>query len=262
MGRIRCHHMQAIACISVMTLSLGCSTYNNESSGGNSSGALATSPFDINKNPLNKIVCDPFENAPVENLQSGVKAYLSYRGVNQDRWYTVDEYFNKGQSSDKSMFFSEINVPTRLFNLGFPLETGGLVKNDAGENLFEYFALKFEGRLRLGAEDEPGDYEIAILSDDGTLLNFQEGESSKLIFNNDGDHPTKFGCGETVTMTKESLIPFVLKYYQGPRNHISVIPMWRKVTASTSKDPQCGLKGNEMYFDYNNNSKPQKAYKD
>jgi hypothetical protein len=38
--------------------------------------------------------------------------------------------------------------------------------------------------------------------------------------------------------------------------------MWRKVDASTGKDPLCGATGNEMYFDYNHNSTPQQAYKD
>src|SRR5690606_33560846 len=72
---------------------------------------------------------------------------------------------------------------------------------------------------------------------------------------------TRFGCGQKVVMTNDSLIHFNLKYYQGPRYHISLIPMWRKVSDSTSTETQCGQTGNEMYFDYNNNSAPRQAYK-
>lgn len=256
--------MLSLTRLSVLTLIGGglisCTTYKGTNEDGTATGA--TNAFDVNKYPIHKTVCDPFGGDPVGNLQEGVKAELFYKGSSQPTWNKVGDYLAQGHSSQQSLFFSEINVPTRLFSLGFPTETGGVVADDSGQALFEYFALKFSGRLRLGAEDEPGTYELALLSDDGAILSFSSEGESQVMVSNDGDHPTRLGCGQTVEMTNESLIPFELQYYQGPRYHISVIPLWRKVTAATQPESLCGTTGNNTYFDYNNNSEPQQAYKD
>lgn len=260
--------MRTLTQVSLLALIGGslvaCTTYKSTEGKDQSDSGKATSLFDVNKYPVHKTVCDPFGgDSSVGNLQSGVKAELFYKGEQQPIWKNVQSYIDKGHNSQHTLFFSEINVPTRLFSMGFPKETGGVVADDNGNDLFEYFALKFSGRLKLGSQDEEGLYEIALLSDDGTILNFYEDEGEKrTIVSNDGDHPTRLGCGETVDMNSESLIPFELKYYQGPRHHIAVIPLWRKVDFTTSAEPHCGKTGNDVYFDFNNASKPKQTYKD
>lgn len=237
------------------------------SSQGNSSTQATSNPeegplsvFDANIYPLNKVVCDPFDpGTPGPN--DGMIATLYYRGANQPRWYTVDEYIQLGQKSSKYLFFSKLDVPTRVFSLGFPSETGESIQNDQQQVLNEYFALSVSSVLKLAPQDAVGEYELALLSDDGAIMQIRDANGVyQTVVNNDGDHPTKLGCGQRITMDRSTELVVKLNYYQGPRYHISLIPMWRKVDASTTPEPRCGQLGNNLFFDYNNNSQPQPAY--
>jgi hypothetical protein len=51
-----------------------------------------------------------------------------------------------------------------------------------------------------------------------------------------------------------------IDYYQGPRYHIALVPIWRKVNSSTPNDPLCGKNGNNYFFDPDHNSMPLAAY--
>lgn len=217
--------------------------------------------FDVNKYALNKLVCDPLDQGPSPGPNDGLIASLHYRKAGQERFYDVMSYIELGQKSSQTLFFTTLNVPTRLFQLGFPTETGASVENDNGEVLNEYFALKLNSILKLAPDDEGGTYELALLSDDGALFKIRDNDGVyQVVVDNDGDHPTRLGCGQTIDMHRESELAVEIDYYQGPRYHISLIPMWRKVTASTQPEPLCGKLGNSLYFDYNNNSQPQSAY--
>ncbi|MCB9073446.1 MAG: hypothetical protein H6623_07475 [Bdellovibrionaceae bacterium] len=218
------------------------------------------SVFDANMYPLNKVVCDPFDPG-VAGPNDGLVAHLYYRGQGQDRWYNTLDYLNLGQQSPQTLFFSSLDVPTRLFDQGFPTETGSSINDDAGNRLMEYFALTFSSVLKLTADDEDGDYEFALLSDDGAVMYVRDSSGQyQPIVNNDGDHPTRMGCGQKLTLDHSSELVIKLDYYQGPRYHISLVPMWRKVSSATTAEPLCGHSGNSLFFDYNNNSTPQAAY--
>jgi len=243
-------------------LLIGCLTAKNgqvsETTNNPEQGPLAV--FNANVYPLNKVVCDPFDpGQPGPN--DGLIAQLYYRGQGQDRWYKTSDYISFGQKSQKNIFFSSLNVPTRIFSLGFPTETGSSIQNDAGVVLDEYFALSFSSILKLSANDEEGDYQLAILSDDGAMMYVRDtnGQYQEVV-SNDGDHPTRLGCGQTITMNYDTELVVKLNYYQGPRQHISLIPMWRKVTSSSLPESRCGQSGNGLFFDSNNHSVPQPAY--
>lgn len=218
--------------------------------------------FDANVYPLNKVVCDPFDPGnPGPN--DGMIATLHYRTAGQPAWQRVNDYIDQGHKSSQYIFFSKLNVPTRIFSLGFPTETGESIKNDVQETLNEYFALSVSSILKLAAPDEEGEYELALLSDDGATFQIRQGDGSyRTVVDNDGNHPTRMGCGERITMTRASDVVVRINYYQGPRYHISVIPMWRKVNALTQSEPRCGHTGNGLFFDYKNNSQPQPAYQE
>lgn len=220
--------------------------------------------FDVNLYALNKLVCDPFDGGPSNptdpNYGRGLKANLYYLRDDQPRYQTVVDYINSGMRADQYLFFTSLNVPTRMFNIGFPTESGSLVKRDDGENLYEYFALRLSTVLQLGPDDEPGDYEMAILSDDGAIMRLRGADGQyQTIVDNDGDHPTKMGCGGTITMTRETQKLMQFDYYQGPRYHIAVIPMWRKKVQGQAAEPLCGQNGNNLFFD-ENTSAPKAAY--
>ncbi len=225
-------------------------------------------PFNMNQYKINQIVCDPMsEHNENEDPKLGVRAQLYWLAAG-DRYYDVNEYIEFGIEAEEDLFFSSVNVPTRRFEIGFPKETGDLIQNDLGEDLIEYFALRFDGEIQLSSEDEEGWYELGILSDDGTILklNLDEELGLQTVIDNNGDHPTRFGCSDQalINLSQGQKIPFVLDYYQGPRNHISNMLLWRKVDVghSAGNDPLCGVQGNHKYFDPDNNSDPKQGYLD
>jgi hypothetical protein len=223
------------------------------------------STYDVNKYPLDKLVCNPMGDEGA-GAQNGLKAKLFYRKTGQARFYNVMDYINQGAASEQFLFYSSVNIPTRLFSKGFPTETGGKVKTDAGADLVEYFALQFKSNLRLDpAIDQEGVYQLAILSDDGAILNQLNTDGTKsILINSDGDHPTRTGCAvKTLDLKYGDSIPIELNYYQGPRTEIAAVMMWRKVASiSVANDTSCGMQGQRTFFDYLNESKPQVAYTD
>jgi len=229
---------------------------------GKQSSGLQMMKFDLNRHPMTKTVCDPFDNGTTTDPEMGVKASLFYRGAGQPRWYTAQEYIDKGVASPQTLFFSDLFVPTRMFSAGFATQASETVKDDSGSQLIEYFALKFETQLTLAPDDPEGDYELSNLSDDGSIVRLKIDGVWQTIISNDGDHSTKMGCSQTlVPMTRGKSYPMEILYYQGPRFHISHVLMWRlSHSAQLGKDKECGKMGNNYYFDVNNGSAPLAAY--
>lgn len=226
--------------------------------------ALKMSKVDVNANPLDKTVCDPFGGIPAENLQQGIRASLHYLMAGQPPLTRSEDYVTFARKSDQKLFFADLNVPTRMFERGFATQTNDVLKDDGGTKLIEYFGVKFESILKLTDNDVEGEYELALLSDDGTTLKAISGTKENpiltTIIDNDGDHPTRMGCAsQTLLLSKDKSLPFMLTYYQGPRYHISNILMWRQATGT--KDPACGDTGNEHFFDPNTLA-PKKPYND
>lgn len=218
-------------------------------------------PYDVNLYKMNKVVCDPMGNPGNPGPNDGLIAELFYLNSNQPHYQNVLDYIMSGTKSTQKLFFSDLNVPTRLFNTGFPTQTGAMVKDDAGNDLIEYFGLRFKSVLKLSEDDEAGEYEMALLSDDGAIMKVVDDDGvQRVVVDNDHDHPTRMGCGGKLQFNHATAYDVVIDYYQGPRYHISLIPMWRKVTANTQPETECGQLGNERYFDYNNNSTPQQKY--
>ena len=252
---------QSLIGIVLVLMSLGCQESGDEDSTFLSSSSVA---FDVNLYKLNKLVCDPFDGGGSTSLAGGIVAELFYREQGQERFYSADRYIEEGQSSESYLFFSQIFVPTRRFELGFPTETGAVLKTKEKEDLVEYFGLRFKTILSLDESQEEGLYGIAMLSDDGSVLKIQNenGQWVNLV-DNDGDHPTRMGCSDNlVYFSRDTQVPVMIDYYQGPRYHISLVPLWRKVNESTQDEPHCGAQGNSKFFDYNNGSSPQPAYEE
>lgn len=198
-----------------------------------------------NVNVTVKVICDPFGSTKV--TKPGLAARLSYYGGAtpwEDIKY-VDDVFNKGiKVEDTVILFSSVSVPTRKFTSGFDAGGGAKLKNAAGENLVEWFALDYTSNMKLADTDEEGTYQVATLSDDGSILYLDTGSGLMPAVNNDGFTPTRFACGSTITIHHGDRIPMRLKYFQGPRDEISVNLMWRKVSDSTDLNPSyCGLTG-------------------
>lgn len=245
---------------------IGCLSATHESGGGNE--VFAKSAFDVNKYPMNKLVCNPFDVEPSPSMTRGLKAELFYLDSTQPRYTAIADYVNNAHYSDQNLFFSNLYVPTRYFTSGFPTETGAMVKSDEGTDLIEYFGLRFHTTLKLAPEQEEGTYEFAIISDDGSIIRYKDeaGEWQTLV-NNDGIHAPRLGCSPvTLNMTHNSAVELQIDYYQGPRYAIAAVPLWRKVTDATlvNRDPACGRgagsDGNSYWFARDNNSAPSANY--
>lgn len=224
------------------------------------------STFDVNKYPVTKTVCDPFGDTPDPRSNQGLKAELWWLNKGTAAQTSVSKVIEKGQKSDRTLFFSQLNVPTRIFDLGFASETGDPVKSDDGSTLIENFALRFKSILKLAPNQKPGLYEFAILSDDGAVMSLRDRDGVyRVNVNNDGNHSTRLGCSSsTVQMDAETEIPMNLEYYQGPRYHISLIVLMREINSESEagKDQACGVAGNKTWFNPDKSSMEQKAYKD
>jgi hypothetical protein len=225
--------------------------------------ATKYSAYDINLHPLNKTVCDPFGGAGTVNPEKGIMASLFYVGAGGQSLHTAQEYVDKATRSRQRLFFSEINVPTRMFTEGFSSQTSEVIKDDMGERLIEWFGIKFETGLRLTPEMSEGDYELASLGDDGVVVKAKIDGEWQTVVGNDGDHPTRMGCSNTlIHMTRETLLPLEVTYYQGPRTQIANVLMWKKSDASqVGKDASCGQYGNYLFFDPGHQSAELPAYK-
>jgi len=122
-----------------------------------------------------------------------------------------------------------------------------------------------------------GLYEIAVLSDDGSILYLDNGLGAGLqpAIENDGEHSNRIVCSSVAynfsnSVTNPTIMPMELKYFQGPKESIAAQIFWRKVasssssslydmecaTPSTSSDPLSGLDDN-YYYDTANDSKEQ-----
>lgn len=256
----------SIGGLSACSLNKGSFSDMSVSLGGQDDGKIKVSysQYDMNLHPMNKTVCEPFGGGGVTNPEKGIMASLFYVGAGGEQLHNSQDFLTKAIRSRQQLFFSDMNVPTRMFTEGFSTQTSDVIKDDAGEKLIEWFGLQFETSVRLAPEMPEGDYELASLSDDGVMVKAKIDGTWKTLVNNDGDHPTRMGCSPTlVHFTKDTLLRLEVTYYQGPRMHIANSLLWRRSDASqVGKDALCGQSGNQFFFDPNNHSVPLKPYQD
>lgn len=169
---------------------------------------------------------------------------------------SVNDIIDNGFELRANILLTDVFVPTASFRDGFKGPNGAPIENIIGEPLFEGFALDVQGGLQLGQGMAPGQYEIAILSDDGAILSADfdgDGGFETTLINNDGSHSTQMGCSNTILNIQEDTeIPIRLKYFQGPREHISLVLLMRPVGSGevAGADPSCGFDDNFEWFDF------------
>lgn len=237
---------------------------------GDEGGTSATTiPYLSNINQPTNLVCDALSGATLVSADptAGLVAQLFYLDSSQPRYTSVNDYVVNGRPlTNASLYFNEVNVPTRPFDRGFFTNEGQVLLNSQGNTLYEYFALEFMSDIILSANDSEGDYQFAVLADDGAILSTrgESGNPLDVIVNDDGTHPTKFGCGNyPINMTRSTRLPINFRYFQGPRYHISAMLLYRPWPSDSNlvNDPECGLSGNSRYFDSTQNPPtPQSAY--
>jgi hypothetical protein len=201
-------------------------------------------------------VCAPFDPSNPTSNQTGLAGSIKYLDNSQARATSVDDLLNRGHDIGVQLFLNQIATPTVRFTQGFvDPKTGLPLSIPSGAVLNEWFAIDLYSELLLSDSQADGFYQLALLSDDGAILNIDETKTApgtKLI-DNDGDHPTKMGCAsKAVYLQKGVTRPIRVKYYQGPREHIALTLIWRKVSAENSAtDAYCGQSGNDLFWNSN-----------
>ncbi len=236
-----------------------------DGSGSESGTTVVASPGQPFFDPK-QTICDPFKTNSPQARDRGLIGNLVYLTNDQPRYGNIADFMTNAVVADATVFLDRLFVPTRPFDRGFYLQSGELVKSINGDTLYEYFGLRMKGQVQLATDEIPGQYQFAVLADDGALLKIPDGLGREVtLVNNDGTHPTKLMCAtDPVTMTAGSKLPITLEYYQGPRFHIAMVVMWRPwpdgVTNAVT-DPLCGQQGNSLYFDSTKNPvEPKLAY--
>jgi hypothetical protein len=204
-----------------------------------------------------KVVCDPFGGTGPGAVDQGLWARLYYLQENQPHYSAVADYLNYGSSPDVDLFFNQLDIPTRAFDLGFMTQSGTTLRNLQGNTLYEWFALHFETEIRLSRLNRAAKYQFAILSDDGAIMQVNEnGSGYTQLINNDGFTPTRMRCASrAISLNSASRLPMKLDYFQGPRYHVSLVILWREIVGDEISNPAllsdvaCNQSGNSLFFD-------------
>lgn len=217
--------------------------YPNESTGtGDSSGNNETSPGNTNDdedaslcedNTSTNLICNPLNNnqdngetiidtPSVPKRRLGLIGHI-YEGKSQ--WNNIETYFIEGYRHPEEVYFSNFNIPKRSFNSGFG-QANQFLKDSKGEKLIEWFAIKVTGHIALPENEESGFYHITSTSDDGIQILV----NGKKIINNPNTHAVTIDCAsELIYLEKSKELPFELNYFQGPRYHIALQVLIKKV---------------------------------
>jgi hypothetical protein len=198
--------------------------------------------------------CDPFDSYVNNDESLGVVGNFFYLNDDQPRFGRVSDYIELGQAVDDIvLYLNQIFVPTRPFDRGFITMGGQAVLNSRGEPLYEYFALRLNGRLSSGSW-APGNYQFALLSDDGAVFDIDTGSGFARLIDNDGNHPTRMKCATEPLALGANPVSYQLDYYQGPKYHIALMLMARPWPSDNNwNDAECGKEGNSRYFDSTQN---------
>ncbi len=256
----------------------------------------APSP-DASPTPTPKpVACDPFQDQFEAGPNNGLHAKL-YKLPKGKSFATIEEFFDRSTEIDADLFLSKIKTYTRQFDTGFKLTNGEILKDNDGKILTEYFGFKARAKIRLiPGENRSGLKQFALISDDGAVLRVGKSSEIKELIDSRKDlealvgkrttpnHPTKMSCAhEGVWMNIFEDLPIELDYFQGPRNHIAFILLWRDITDIDNdgeidsdedgiplydlKDPACKfLPSNDLFFNWKvpagKPSIPNERYKD
>ena len=180
----------------------------------------------------------------------GLRGYVDVpaTGMNATQYRSLAAFDGAGASERlaNKLYLSQVNVPTRVFSSGFPTLNGDLFKNAQGNPLVEFFRIKMDGFIELPADMNAGDYEFAVLADDGAQLTLGATNTPFLGYTHNTE--TRMMCGnQSVFIGRHETLPMKLDYFQGPRYHIALMLLWRP--AGGAPDPLCGASGNNRWFD-------------
>lgn len=150
---------------------------------------------------------------------------------NERNFYSANVILEKGFMTNAYILMEDVSIPSTSFSEGFKISENSYLTDRTGKKLVEAFALDLRGKLQLPKYRNAGIYEIAVLSDDGSILDLDlDGRGYKTIVNNDGYHSPRMKCSnQFFSLDHKSQIPLRLRYYQGPRTRLALTIVMRQV---------------------------------
>jgi hypothetical protein len=212
------------------------------------------------------VLCDATNPNNIVSATSGLKGSLYFLKDTDARVNSSQDLIRTGTRINADLFMNNVDVPTVVFTNGFATNKGQPVANEKGDALVEWFAFDLKSKIRLATGDATGEYQLALISDDGSTLSVNDaGGVLKPLIANENQHSTAMACATTtIDLKADSRLPMNLSYFQGPRDHIALIVMWRKVSDSkpaTLQDPECGKSGADYFFNIGTANSPAVARK-
>lgn len=207
---------------------------------------LSCDPFGNNSNLSTSVVTDLPDVVSDNGLKATVRvSTLSRLGYSSSSNVDIDDFLVTGKADalDYPVFFSQINVPTRLFSLGFPTVDGDKIRDLNGNIVDEYFHITYEGYLRLAPPIATGTYQFAVIGDDGIRLSL----NNEVLLETPFVTPSYLSCSDSVEINDRGYQDFLFEYFQGPKYHIASVLLWRN-TNLESEEILCDHSGNNKFF--------------
>jgi hypothetical protein len=175
-----------------------------------------------------------------------------------ERKYTgVTDFFQYGHPANVDFFLSTLNVPTRSWTRGFSTTDGAAITKPNGDPLFEHFGLQLSGGVQLPNGHPNKKMQFALMSDDGSMMwTVQKGQGAgktkEVVVNNDGVHSPLFTVAKNyVELSSTERTPIEIEWFQGPREHIALVLLWREWDETRGWNDTAHLTGgNDYFFDY------------
>lgn len=164
----------------------------------NDQGQTTTQTVQVNEGETTQI--NPFGST--QEMDNSLLAEVFI--VTDKGWSTRVSDITETQLGD-DFYSKEINVPERSFSEGFPGIT----------DRFEYFGIVYTGQIKAPYS---GTYTFKITCDDGAVLWI----NGIKVVDGDGVHATATYQG-TIDLVAGQSYEFLLKYFQGPRYHITLV---------------------------------------
>ncbi len=180
--------------------------------------------------------CTPLVNYNAEcdiRLKATLYFHPDVYGRLPSEFRSVLDYIKPEYKVEKPLFFTDLWIPTRSFTSGFPTIS----------DRTEYFALDIRSKLQPSTTMQVGQYQLGILSDDGSIISQIDNNGLETdLVRQDSYTSTKFGCASSpITLTSTEKIKLHVRYFQGPRDAIALVLLYRPWSQSNVNAPiACG----------------------
>lgn len=186
--------------------------------------------------------CDPLNSNSRTSCDKRLKAKLYFQPGSptySDGWSDVNMYLQSGHYVGE-IFFSDLFIPTRSFSTGFP----------GVDQRTEFFALDITTKLQVSSEMPAGNYQLGIISDDGSIVSYTNSSNQEIELVNQNTYTSsKLGCAnQSVTLSNNQKIDLRVRYFQGPQTAIGLVLMYRPWSQSALNTPiSCGFISDSLF---------------